>query len=76
MALADEERHITKVHLDILRDFLSGHDMQSGQMTLDFWAYEFRFIPVETISAIYEQFMKDDDLKKKRDEGAYYTPRI
>jgi len=74
-ALADEERHIDKVHLDILYDFLSGHDMQSGQMTLDFWAYDFRFIPVETISAIYEQFMKDGDLKKKREEGAYYTPR-
>jgi SAM-dependent methyltransferase len=73
--LAAEERHIRKVHLDILNDFLSGHDMQSGQMTLDFWAYDFRFIPVETISAIYEQFMKDGDLKKKREEGAYYTPR-
>jgi SAM-dependent methyltransferase len=73
--LAEEERHISKAHLDILYDFLSGNDMQSGQMTLDFWAYDFRFIPVETISAIYEQFMKDGDLKKKRAEGAYYTPR-
>jgi hypothetical protein len=74
-ALAEEERNISKAHLDILYDFLSGHDMQWGQMTLDFWAYDFRFIPVETISAIYEQFMKDGDLKKKREEGAYYTPR-
>jgi SAM-dependent methyltransferase len=74
-ALAEEERNIGKAHLDILYDFLSGHDMQSGQMTLEFWAYDFRFIPVETISAIYEQFMKDGDLKKKREEGAYYTPR-
>jgi SAM-dependent methyltransferase len=73
--LADEERHINKAHLDILRDFLSGDDMKSGQMTLDFQTYDFRFIPVETISAIYEQFMKDGDLKKKREEGAYYTPR-
>jgi len=74
-ALNDEERHISKVHLDILSDFLSGHDMESGQMTLDFWAYDFRFIPVETISAIYEEFMKEADLKKQREEGAYYTPR-
>lgn len=73
--LTDEEKHISKTHLDILTDFLSGHDMQSGQMTLDFWAYDFRFIPVETISAIYEEFMKDADLKKQREEGAYYTPR-
>jgi SAM-dependent methyltransferase len=74
-ALADEERHIGKAHLTILADFLSGQDMQSGQMTLDFWAYNFRFIPVEIISAIYEEFMKDADLKQKRKEGAYYTPR-
>lgn len=74
-ALADEERHIGKTQLDILADFLSGHDMQSGQMTLDFWAYDFNFIPVEIISAIYEEFMKDADLRRQREEGAYYTPR-
>lgn len=74
-ALAKEEREVRKVHLDILRDFLSGHDMESGQMTLGFWAYDFRFIPVETISAIYEEFMKDADLKRQQNEGAYYTPR-
>ncbi|MFL6334550.1 MAG: class I SAM-dependent DNA methyltransferase [Pyrinomonadaceae bacterium] len=74
-ALAGEEKYIGKAQLDILADFLSGHDMQSGQMTLDFWAYDFRFIPVETISAIYEEFMKDEDLRKQREEGAYYTPR-
>lgn len=74
-ALADEARQISEVHLGILRDFLSGHDMESGQMTLGFWAYDFRFIPVETISAIYEEFMKGADFKRKRAEGAYYTPR-
>lgn len=74
-ALAEEERQISEVHLGILRDFLSGHDMESGQMTLGFWAYDFRFIPVETISAIYEEFMKDADLRGKRADGAYYTPR-
>jgi len=74
-ALADEQRHIGKAHLEILADFLSGDDMRSGQMTLGFWAYNFRFIPVEIISGIYEEFMKDADLKKKRKDGAYYTPR-
>ena len=74
-ALAKEEREVRKIHLDILRDFLSGHDMEKGQMTLDFWAYDFSSIPVETISAIYEEFMKDSDLRKRRREGAYYTPR-
>lgn len=74
-ALRKEERDVRKVHLDILKDFLSGADMESGQMTLDFWAYDFNTIPVETISAIYEEFMKDADLDKRRSEGAYYTPR-
>jgi SAM-dependent methyltransferase len=74
-ALADEEKNIGKLQLDILAAFLSGDDMKSGQMTLDFWAYDFQFIPVETISAVYEEFMKDEDLKKQREEGAYYTPR-
>lgn len=74
-ALADEERHVKKTHLEILADFLGRHDMETGQMTLGFWLYDFRFIPVEIISAIYEEFMKDADLKKRRSEGAYYTPR-
>ncbi len=74
-ALAEEERHITKTHLGILANFLGRQDMASGQMVLGFWAYDFRFIPVEIISAIYEEFMKDADLNKKKNEGAYYTPR-
>jgi len=75
VALASEERNIGTAHFDILRDFLSAQDMQSGQLTLDFWAYDFRAIPVETISAIYEEFMKEADLKNRRKKGAYYTPR-
>jgi len=58
-----------------IRRLLNAADMKTGDLTLDFWAYDFRYIPVETISAIYEEFMKDADLTKKRHEGAYYTPR-
>ncbi len=74
-ALSDEEQQVNGKHLTILADFLSGHDMESGQMTLGFWAYDFCVIPVEIISAIYEEFMKEADPKKKRNDGAYYTPR-
>lgn len=74
-ALGDEERRVSDTQLSILADFLSGDDMKSGQMTLGFWAYDFRFIPVEIISAIYEEFMKDTDLAARRKDGAYYTPR-
>ncbi len=74
-ALAAEERDIKKAHLDILADFLNAADMKTGDLTLDFWAYDFRYIPVETISAIYEEFLKETDLDKKRRDGAFYTPR-
>jgi len=74
-ALTAEERDIKKVHLDILADFLNAADMKTGDLTLDFWAYDFRYIPVETISAIYEEFLKETDLDKKRRDGAFYTPR-
>ncbi len=74
-ALAEEERRLGKAELQILANFLNGQDMKAGQMTLNFWAYDFRYIPVETISAIYEEFMGNTDLKKKRQDGAYYTPR-
>jgi len=73
-ALNTEARDIRKPHLDIIADFLGGAEMESGQLTI-FSDYDFRVIPVETISAIYEEFMKDADLKRKHDEGAFYTPR-
>ena len=73
-ALDAERRDIRKPHLDILADFLGGAEMESGQLAI-FSDYDFRVIPVETISAIYEEFMKDADLKRKHDEGAFYTPR-
>lgn len=74
-ALDDEAQHIEKVHVDILAFFLGRHDVGTGQMSLDFWVYDFRFIPVEIISAIYEEFMEGSDALQKRDQGAYYTPR-
>jgi hypothetical protein len=74
-ALLEEEQNVGKAQLEIVFDFLSGNDMATGQMTLDFWAYDFRFIPVELISAIYEEFMKEANLQKRRKEAAYYTPR-
>ncbi len=73
-ALNQEAREIRKPHLDILADFLGGAEMRSRQLAL-FSEYDFRVIPVETISAIYEEFMKKEDLTRKRDEGAFYTPR-
>lgn len=54
---------------DRLADFLGRMDLETGQLSL--WRYDFRYIPVELISGIYESFLSDE----KRDVGAYYTPR-
>lgn len=50
--------------------------MGSGQRSLGFWPYDFKMIPVETISAIYEDFLTTEDPEKQRKHGAFYTPRF
>lgn len=53
-ATLTECRQLSSLALQDLTDFLRGHELGTGQYTLDFWAYDFRLIPVETISAVYE----------------------
>ena len=55
-------------HLQLLGRFLDGDEVTSGQMY--FWAYDFKYIPIELISAIYETFLDKDRQKT----SAYYTP--
>ena len=68
--LAAESRKITNKHIEILRDFFHGTDLKYGQQA--FWPYDFGHIPIETISAIYEHFLAEDEEK----DGAFYTPRF
>ena len=75
-ATLTECRQLSAAALQNLTDFLLGHELGSGQHMLDFWAYDFRFISVETISAIYEDFLKREDETEKRAAGAFYTPRF
>jgi len=75
-ALEDEQKRIKPRHIELLKDFLSGAGMRSRQLTLGFWAYEFQMIPVETISGIYEDFLKAEGEDAKHKAGAYYTPRL
>lgn len=75
-ALEAERKRIHPSHIRLLTHFLSGTEMITGQQTLGFWAYEFQMIPVETISGIYEDFLKAEDEKGKHKAGAFYTPRL
>jgi hypothetical protein len=74
--LDDERDAVRPAHLKVVRDFFAGDDIGKNQRTLGFWAYDFSFIPVETISAIYENFLKKEGESEKREDGAYYTPRF
>lgn len=68
-----EEEELISPHIGRIVDFLQRGDVASGQRSLGFWAYDFRMIPVETISGVYENFLTEDDRKGK---GAHYTPRL
>jgi len=56
-------------------DEIVGNDLQ---LHLDFAMYDFSYIPIETLSVIYEQFLHaplEDGKKTKGEEAAaYYTP--
>jgi hypothetical protein len=68
--LDDETRVITDTHILVLSDFFHGTQVKTRQTA--FWPYDFGSIPIETVSAIYEHFLKDED----HDDGAFYTPRF
>lgn len=63
---APELRHIRRVAEIFLGDEIS------GQLHLDFKCYDFSYIPIETLSVIYEQFLASEG--KDKASGAYYTP--
>jgi hypothetical protein len=80
--LSDEKDKFSSKHIEILTRFLNGDEFKSGQKSLGFWAYDFNFIPIETISAIYEEFLGVEQQAGQvasktfqRKSGAYYTPK-
>lgn len=59
-------------HIAVLAGFRAGNvNLESKQM--QFWPYDFRYIPIELISAVYDRFLGFDP-REKRSSGAYYTP--
>jgi hypothetical protein len=71
--LEGESRAVHAAHMDVLRDFLNGED--AGQQSFGFPVYDFRLIPVETISAIYESFLRNESQTRQSQTGSFYTPR-
>ena len=64
-------------HLEQVARFLTGEDLETGQ--LRFFPYRFDVIPVELVSAIYEQFVHAassaaSGASPARSRGVFYTP--
>lgn len=72
--LEAECRQIRVEHIEVLDRFFHATNVQTGQRA--FWPYDFSFIPIETISAIYEHFLKAAGDEQKKEAGAFYTPRF
>lgn len=62
-------RDLPSQALLLLSRFLKQDNLTTQQMSL--WPYDFRYIPVELLSGIYETFLGS----QQRDVGAVYTPR-
>ena len=63
---------INRDHLNVLGRFRAGREeMGAGQ--LRFWGYNFKYIPIELISAVYDRFLGEREAERK-EHGAYYTP--
>lgn len=64
------------VHLNLLRKVLRhGAELSSrGALQLSFFDYDFASIRTETLSAIYEMFLRNEDKDAGKNFGAFYTP--
>ena len=72
----DHPQRLSVDTMSILQRFREGREEMSeasGQMR--FWGYNFKFIPVELISAVYDRFL-GHDADARHAAGAYYTPRL
>ena len=66
---------VLRTHLAILARFRSGYEEmrpdRGGQ--LRFWGYNFKYIPIELVSAVYDRFLGQRKVEQQA-RGAYYTP--
>lgn len=60
-------------HLELLERFRSGREEMGKGGQQRFWGYDFRYIPIELVSAVYDRFLGEKE-EERREQGAYYTP--
>lgn len=81
-SITSEKERYNENLIAVVSDFLQCQNLKDKQYVLDFWAYDFSVIPIETISAVYEGFVGEQGkiaaalggMDSKRSSGTYYTP--
>jgi hypothetical protein len=64
---------INQTHLTVLARFRAGREEMAKSGQQRFWGYDFHYIPIELVSAVYDRFLGEKE-KQRREQGAYYTP--
>ena len=65
---------VVGAHLETLASFRSGREeMGEGGAQLRFWGYDFKYVPIELVSAVYDRFLGLRETERRK-RGAYYTP--
>lgn len=77
--IGEETYYVNTKHLELIQELLYGD--VGFQKKLFFFSYKFDIIPLDLISAIYEEFYhasshKNEKKSKARQDGAYYTPPV
>ena len=60
--------------LATVRNLINGDELLTKQRSLPFDVYDFSVIPIEVISAVYEDFLRAEDPEEQKRTGAFYTP--
>ncbi|GLT22124.1 type I endonuclease-methyltransferase fusion protein [Zoogloea oryzae] len=68
----DRPAKLKAEHLTVLARFRHGHENMATHQ-IRFWGYDFRYMSIGLISAVYDRFLKEEAEKKSAD-GAFYTP--
>lgn len=73
----EDRRAVKSEHLQWVAGVFAG-DYANGQRTLFTDFYNFKHLPIETLSVVYEQFLhhreEGDETNEGEESGAYYTP--
>lgn len=70
-----EDAHLTSDHLQLLMRFRIGNELMThtGKNQALLWRYDFRYIPVDLICSVYDQFLHSKNASASK-TGMYYTP--